>query len=224
MKVVFAGPSLHGRIRDGRIAGAPSLACRGPARQGDIGRAVADGATAIGLIDGRFEDVAAPWHKEIVSALRAGIAVCGAASMGALRAAECAPFGMVGIGEVYRRYASGDLVDDDAVAQLHAPADLDHAPLTEALVNIEATVAALAAAGRIGSEEAVRLGAAARRLHFKARTFAALAAACAPPAPSSEGELAALLIAHRVDLKAADAMELVRYLDRADGERTHSER
>lgn len=209
MKVVFAGPSLHGQIRGERIEGAPSLICRGPARQGDIRQAVEEGATAIGLIDGRFEDVAAPWHKEILLALQGGVRFYGAASMGALRAAECAPFGMVGIGRIYERYASGNLVDDDAVAQLHAPAEFGYLPLTEALVNIEATIANLVATHSLGPGEGDRLCAAARRLHFKARTWNEVVAASALTRPG----LAACLAANRIDLKAKDAWHLVRHLD-----------
>lgn len=208
MKIVFAGPSLHGHIRGGRIAASPALICRGPARQGDIRRAVNDGATVIGLIDGRFEDVAAPWHKEILEALSRGIAVYGAASMGALRAAECATFGMVGIGEVYARYASGELVDDDAVAQLHGPEELDYQPLTEALVDIEATLSASRNAGIIDAAEHDELLRVARRLHFKDRTIDHVVAASLLSARRRE-EVAVPLASRRVDVKARDARELV---------------
>jgi hypothetical protein len=125
MKILFAGPSLYrtdwsaGRVRDG-------VDCRGPAAQGDIARAVVEGAAAIGLVDGRYEDIAAVWHKEILYAIEQGVPVFGAASMGALRAAECADFGMIGLGAVYERYRSGGLADDAAVAQLHAPAELGY--------------------------------------------------------------------------------------------------
>jgi hypothetical protein len=91
--------------------------------------------------------------------------------MGALRAAECAVYGMVGVGEIYAGYASGELVDDDAVAQLHAPAELDYQPLTEALVNIEATLAVSRGTGAIGADEHDDLLHVARRLHFKDRTI-----------------------------------------------------
>ncbi len=98
MKIVFAGPSLHGTpVEWGDIV------CRGPAETGAIERALGDGATVIGLVDGHYQQVGAVWHKEILAALAAGAAVFGAASMGALRAAECAPFGMVPVGSIARR-------------------------------------------------------------------------------------------------------------------------
>ena len=45
MKIVFAGPSLYGADYD-----AGDVVVRGPAQMGDVERAMADGATAIGLI------------------------------------------------------------------------------------------------------------------------------------------------------------------------------
>ena len=95
--VVFAGPSVHGLGRH-NLAG---LDLRPPAGRGAILRAAADGAPAIGLIDGIYESEPAVWHKEILYALGRGIPVLGAASMGALRAAECAAFGMKGIGSIF---------------------------------------------------------------------------------------------------------------------------
>ena len=211
MKALFAGPSLYGDIVEGRIAAAPEIICRGPAAQGDIAAAVLDGATAIGLVDGRYEDVAAPWHKEILFALSEGVAVYGGGSLGALRAAECARFGMIGVGEIFARYMSGDLVDDSAVAQLHAPAELDYMPLTEALVNVEATIRRLAARGLIDPALAEALEASARVLFFKRLTFQALVERAGAPA-----SLIALLADHRVDRKREDALALVAQLRARD--------
>ena len=211
MKALFAGPSLYGDIVEGRIAAAPEIVCRGPAAQGDVAAAVLDGATAIGLVDGRYEDVAAPWHKEILFALSEGVAVYGGGSLGALRAAECAHFGMIGVGQVFARYMSGDLVDDSAVAQLHAPAELDYMPLTEALVNVEATVRRLAARGSIDAALAGALEVAARELFFKRLTIEALVDRAGAPA-----SLAALIAGNRVDQKREDALALVAALRARD--------
>ena len=105
MRVLFAGPSLSGEISTLKRK-FPGLDIRPPAACGDILRAVRDGAKAIGLIDGYFGDLPSVWHKEILFALHNGVAVAGGASMGALRAAECAPFGMVGLGSIYEDYAN----------------------------------------------------------------------------------------------------------------------
>ena len=56
--------------------------------------------------------------------MQAGIHVYGAASIGALRAAELDAFGMRGIGRIYEDFREGVLEDDDEVAVLHGPEEL----------------------------------------------------------------------------------------------------
>ena len=139
--VVFIGPSLtldeaRAKLRDARFLP--------PAARGDLYRAARDlEPSAILLIDGVFHHTAAVWHREILWALSRGIAVFGAASMGALRAVELDSFGMIGVGKIYEAFRSGSLApfeapfDDDAeVAVVHAPAELGSRPLTIALVDL----------------------------------------------------------------------------------------
>ena len=208
MKILFAGPTLHDIVVPGRMVLGTDILCRAPAQQGDIARAVLEGATAIGLVDGRYEDVAAPWHKEILFALSRGVMVFGGASMGALRAAECAEYGMVPVGAIADRYMSGDLTDDAAVAQLHAPPELGCVPLTEALVNIEATLEKARDGDAITAYEADLLGESARRLFFKDRTFPAVVRG-----GGFRGTYADVLLNRleecRCDVKREDALALV---------------
>jgi len=119
--ILFAGPTL--KKHDAASLGAAE--CLPPVRQGDIYRAVArQRPRAIGIVDGVFQHVPSVWHKEILWAMSNGIHVFGAASMGALRAAELSPFGMVGVGRIFEAYRSGVLEpygdapfeDDDEVA------------------------------------------------------------------------------------------------------------
>lgn len=216
MKVLFAGPSLAGPpyapgpTPRPDVDGATDIDARGPATQGDIARAVLAGASAIGLVDGRFEDMAAVWHKEILFALSRGVTVLGAASMGALRAAECADFGMIGIGRIFERYRSGELDDDVAVAQVHAPQELGYQPLSEALVNVEATVAELDRLELIDPFESSRLLTSARALFFKQRTMSAVAFGASLGGRTDE--IAALLSRYKVDQKRIDALMLVEQL------------
>jgi hypothetical protein len=90
-------------------------------------------------VDGVFERQPAVWHKEILFALSEGIHVYGAASMGALRAAELCQFGMVGIGRIFRLFRMGLWTDDDELAVLHATAELGYCPLSDAMANIRFT-------------------------------------------------------------------------------------
>lgn len=208
MKVLFVGPTLSGLVVDGRLAAHPDIDCRPPAAQGDIARAVVEGATVVGLVDGRYEDVAAPWHKEILWALANGVTTLGAGSLGALRAAECTAYGMVGLGEIYARYVRGELYDDADVAQLHGPAEMDHLPLSEALVNIEATLRRMTAVGVIDAAFFTGAMRAARSIFFKDLSFEAVAARLAIDDERRRAFVAAAR-AHRVDQKRADALELV---------------
>ena len=198
MKILFVGPSLYGTSPD--FSG---LVARDPAMQGDIAKAVLEGATAIGLIDGYFDAVAAPWHKEILFALAHGVAMLGASSMGALRAAECVSFGMRPIGSIAEAYCSGVLDDDAAVALSHGPKELGYPPLTEPLVDVQPTLAKLFDLGLLSEAEQRRFWEAACRLYFKDRTDEAIFATSGDPA-----KLAAYR-EHRVSRKAEDALELI---------------
>src|SRR5690606_8104116 len=166
-RIVFAGPSLA----SGDLQQWPELEFRSPAGKGDLAAAARDGAGIIGLVDGLFEFQPSVWHKEILYCLDRGIAVAGAASMGALRAAECARFGMIGIGRIFDDYHEGRRTSDADVAVLHAPAELGHAALTLALVDAEETVERMVSAGVLGAVEADAALAIARALHFKDRTW-----------------------------------------------------
>ena len=72
-----------------------------------IGRSSATRPRAVGIIDGYFQQVPSVWHKEILWAMAQGVHVFGSASMGALRAAELAPFGMRGVGLIFEAYRDG---------------------------------------------------------------------------------------------------------------------
>jgi hypothetical protein len=204
VKILFVGPTLPD------AAGvAHGIVVRAPAIQGDLYRATQEGASAIGLIDGGFEYTAPVWHKEILHALSRGVAVYGAASMGALRAAECAAFGMVGVGAIANDYTSGVLVDDSDVAQLHAPQELGWLSLTEPLVNVVATLRQPALQSRLTQETCERLEAAARDLHFKNRTWKAILRRHAPDDIRLQESLRAEVEAFAVNRKREDAHLLV---------------
>ena len=208
MKIVFAGPSLSGEVCDGRMACAPSVLIRPPAAQGAILRSVDSGANVIGLIDGVYEHLAAPWHKEILFAMQCGVVVFGGASLGALRAAECAAFGMIGVGRIYDDYASGRRIDDSDVAQIHAPPEMDCAPLSAALVNIHATIDRTCANGEISAGERSILRTLAEDIFFKDLTIEAVAAAAQASGRFSKDVLARLT-RNWVDQKRIDAREVV---------------
>ncbi len=207
MKVIFVGPSLP----NAEAFADDTTVIRPPACQGDVVRALEDGAVAIGLIDGQFESIAPVWHKELLFALSRGVPVFGAASMGALRAVECRAYGMVGIGRIFDDYASGRRVDDADVALLHGPAELGYPALSVPLVNVDATIEAAIGQDAVGEEETLRLSQAARRVFFKDRTWRRVAEA----ADMDIGQVRALVATAWADQKRRDAIELMRAIAEA---------
>lgn len=210
---IFAGPSVYG-LKDSLFDGferCPPAAC------GDVYRAVSRGAEIIGLIDGYFENELSIWHKEILHALSNGVVVYGAASLGALRAAECAAFGMIGIGEIFESYDRGSRVADADVAVAHAPADLGFEPLTVAMVDVEATLADAERRGAIDQETAAAVLDAARRVHFSQRNWLNVLEPLGAKIPDAPG-LAGVLDDHHRSVKTSDAHLLLEEIRRRMGQ------
>jgi hypothetical protein len=183
-----------------------------PASQGDVYRVSQARPRAIGIIDGFFDQVPSVWHKEILWAMRQGIAVFGSASMGALRAAELAPFGMFGVGKIFEAYRDGRIEDDDEVALIHGPAESGFLPGSEAMVNIRATLAAAQAGRVIPPKTRLALESVAKRLFYPERAWdAILERAAADGLPSKQlDRFRAWLPSGRVDQKREDALAMLR--------------
>ena len=183
-----------------------------PVAQGDVYRVAVTRPSAIGIIDGYFERVPAVWHKEILWALSQGIPVFGSASMGALRAAELAPFGMHGVGEIFEAFRDGRLEDDDEVALTHGAADENYRPLSEAMVNIRSTLRQAEEAKIIGASARTEIEHIAKELFYPDRDYSVLFKKAAETGVDPR-ELAALKVwlpAGRVDQKRIDAIAMLR--------------
>lgn len=203
--VVFCGPTMPATEASLRVA----AEVRPPAALGDVYRAVRAGARVVGVIDGYFERVPAVWHKELLWAMSEGVHVLGAASMGALRAAELARFGMVGVGEIFADYRDGILEDDDEVAVAHGLADDGFAPTSIAMVNIRATLDRAVAEGVTDGKTRTELVALAKRLWYPDRTWAALLGAAQAAGQPALAALRRWLPGGAVDRKRDDALALL---------------
>ena len=212
--VVFLGPTLP----RGTAAERLHATYLPPARQGDVYRAVRTyRPRAIGLIDGVFLDVPAVWHRELLWALSEGVHLFGAASMGALRAAELAPFGMRGVGRIFDAYQAGQwpgedaaFEDDDEVAVIHAPAEAGGAPLSDAMVDLRASLDAAVTDGMLDRAGRDALLAAMKALHFPDRSFARMQTAASDVLGDAAAErLCAWLPTGRVAQKRLDALALL---------------
>ncbi|MFJ7305229.1 TfuA-like protein [Streptomyces sp. NPDC099088] len=172
---VFVGPSAGGAagLKQEIIDRCTVLP---PVQAGDLLKLNAVSGDVVILIDGYFYNRPAVRHKEILYLLSQGVQVHGAASMGALRAAELAPFGMVGHGAVFAAYQSGDLVGDDEVAVVHGGAEHGYRPLTDALVSLRYKMHCAINSGACTSEVARKVIEAAKKLHFPQRNWLQIAA------------------------------------------------
>lgn len=195
--ILFAGPSLPGADRSASAA----IEWRPPAEAGDLLQLDLGPGLTICLIDGYFDHRPAVRHKEILLALAEGARVIGASSMGALRAAEMAGFGMEPVGAIARAFADGRLTGDDEVALVHGPAAWDWRPLSVPLVEVRATLCSLRRRRLIDASEARQLIEAARRIHYADRGWASVV---------EDESMLRLLEAEHVPLKRLDAIEAAR--------------
>lgn len=168
--VVFLGPTLQ-LDKARRIVDADF---QPPAAQGDVYRVARKKPPAILLIDGTFLSSPTVWHKEILYALSENIPVLGAASLGALRAAELSAFGMIGVGKVFEDYYGAALRADDLVAVQFSPKELGYLPLTDAAVDIAATLERALAEGIIGHNMLHSIWQLVEGTHFSQRQWASL--------------------------------------------------
>jgi hypothetical protein len=165
--LVFVGPSVPRAERPAIV----DLEYCPPIRRGDLAL-IAKGSARpaiVGVIDGVFDQALAVSPREVLDALRMGIKVYGASSMGALRAAELWTMGMTGIGRVFELYRDEIITAEDEVAILF---DADsETRLTEPLVNIRCALERALAGGLVGEALASQILAAAMALPYPRRSY-----------------------------------------------------
>jgi hypothetical protein len=201
---IFTGPSLPpGEAR----ALLPQAHVLPPAKRGDVYRARESGSSRILIIDGSFSQVLPVSPREVVEVARDGAQIVGASSMGAIRAAECWPVGVHGVGAVYRMYRSGLFDSDDPVVVATDPDD-DHSAVSVALVNIRAAIRKLYGLKLITRSQGVELHRVAADSYYPDRVWRLLFKKAGIDDPSGViGEVAA-----SVDIKRVDALRAVRFL------------
>src|SRR5215471_9647436 len=205
--IVFSGPSLP----PSKAPFVPGVEWRPPVRQGDLHKTALSRPAIIGVIDGYFERVPTVWHKEILWAMAQGIHVYGAASIGALRAAELAEFGMKGVGAIFRHFRATPLADDDEIAVLHGPAELDYVPVTEAMVNVRATIDRALQLEEVAPPLATMLLEIAKSLFYKDRSYEEMLRRARELGASHDAlrRFAEWLPRGQVDQKRLDALEML---------------
>ena len=167
--ICFLGPSLARKDAE-RILDADYFP---PICRGDLER-LPEHVRFVGIVDGEFYQNLSVSPKEVLKLLRRGVTVCGASSMGALRAVETWKLGMIGVGQIFTMYRDGILDADDEVALIYEPDT--YRELSEPLVNIRAALNLAAAANVIDDQEKNDLLLKMRSLYFPERSHRALQA------------------------------------------------
>ncbi|MBK2125602.1 TfuA-like protein [Fangia hongkongensis] len=170
-------------------------------KTGDMIQALNDGFSLAIIIDGNFDFVSSVWHKEILYAIEKDMIVIGVSSMGALRAAELYPYGMLGSGYVFESYKNNVTTDDSEVAISYYRLD-ETLQSTLALINIRYSLSQIKNVVPPVLESIFNK---AKSIYYKGRTWAELQAAL------TESEYA-LLKQSYVDIKEKDAKDALRNL------------
>jgi hypothetical protein len=193
---IFVGPSLP---KDTVREILPEALILPPAEQGDVDYASRQlGAETVLLIDGIHTSRLPCWHKEILGVLASGGRLLGAASMGALRAVECEPWGAEPVGEIASWYQDGVIDGDDEVCLVHGDESTGYRQMSIPMVNIRATVAST----DLRMERKCEIIEFARELFYPDRTWKNIFRGC--DLTKSEADE---IRSAEVDLKAADAMQ-----------------
>ena len=207
---VFHGPT----IRAGEVkAVVPEAELHAPVEHGDLLRLDVRAGDTVVIIDGLFHNTGAVRHKEILDLLARQVRVVGASSMGALRAAELHPYGMVGIGWVFSAYRDGLIEADDEVAVTHTTDDFRQ--VCEPLVNTRYALELATAEGVISQAAADELLECARAVPYAARNWTMLRRTVTTAQPGLLPELDRLTDwqacrAAQTNIKRIDAVEALR--------------
>lgn len=209
---VFTGPTISPREAESEL----DAVYLPPAAEGDVHRVSLKQPQAIGIIDGYFQSMPTVRHKEILWAMSHGIHLFGSASIGALRAAELAAFGMEGVGTIFEFYRDGILEDDDEVAIAHGPPEAGFPAGSEAMINIRQTLRKAEKLGVISAEVRIDLEEIGKKLFYPDRSYPVLLR-LASERGMPEVELARLrqwLPDGRVNQKREDALAMLRLIRR----------
>lgn len=178
-----------------------------PVKRDDIKNIITSSPDVIGIIDGIFFDSAAVAHREIINALKKGIIVVGGSSMGALRAYELEPYGMIGVGRIYEMYKSRRIESDDEVAVTFDPETLK--PLSVPLVNIRMTLKKALNMEILTHDQACDIMQIASRIFYPDRNFKNIVNQCIRSGVIKEYDKAKLLdffMNNEIDVKREDAI------------------
>jgi hypothetical protein len=151
----------------------PSAIFSRPIKRDDILKDIQNGVQVIGIIDGEFLQNLSVSPTEIRDAMRCGLSVYGSSSMGAMRAAELSPFGMIGVGRIFEQIVSAPYFRDDKLGQIFYD---DIKMISTPFMDLQIGMEDLVKRRLIGAPIAMEILKIYQRLHFADRSFSALKA------------------------------------------------
>jgi hypothetical protein len=184
--VVFAGPSLFRSPYKDK----PGSRVLPPVEDGSllpVARLLGEGRKIL-IIDGYFGAGQSLTIAEISESLRYGVGLYGSTSMGALRAVEAGPLGMIGLGKIFESFRDGIYVADEEVCLIH---DETFCPLSVPNVNLRCLCKIMASQAGADTESIRHFFHLARSINFRERSISGVRKA---------GEAA-------LDAKGAEALE-----------------
>lgn len=202
--IVYCGPSISPTEVQQLL---PGCVIAPPVARGALYRSRRDGFRLQVIIDGTFSHGFAVSPREVVDVLGDGGILLGAASMGAVRAAECWPAGMHGIGIVYRLFRHAIISSDDEVAVMTDP-ERDYAAMTVALVSVRYALRRATIAGLMHQPDAETILTACKRMHFKERTWPHILRQAKLDSRLTDESVAFL---RKTEVKREDARRALRY-------------
>lgn len=201
--IVYVGSTLsHAEVS----AVFPDFIVRDPIARGDLHRDRILGGSVFLLLDGAFMQQRAVPPREVIDVARDGALVVGASSMGALRAAECWPVGVRGVGAIYRLFRRG-LLDSDAEVVVASSLDGQGAG-SVALINVRYAARLAERRGQLAPHQAQELVRIAEAIFYPHRTWQLILKTAGLRDPALSAAL------RQADLKKADAWRALRAIAR----------
>jgi len=170
--LIFAGPSLTPESKQ-LIDHFPQAILCPPIQRGDLPHWLQQGFRGNLIIaDGLFGQTLAVGHAEIHEALEKECQVYGVSSMGAIRAYEMRHMGVMGVGQVYARFARDEAEDfqDDEVTLLHTTAP-EYRALSEPLIHLRTCVDDFIAKRILSPEAGTKIIQQLKQMYFGDRTL-----------------------------------------------------
>lgn len=189
-----------------------------PVKRGDIDNLIEnhENIDVIAIIDGVFHQSPAVSHKEILRALKMGITVVGGSSMGALRACELYPYGMIGVGHIFEDYKNGIIESDDDVAVALNPDTLEQ--LSESLINIRYNLQEASDKNIISDKELNELLKITKNIYYPKRSFKYIVGKSSLDDNKKE-KLSKYLEENYFDIKTLDAISVIKYVKKLNDDK-----